>query len=92
MDILSLLGMNIHDEKITAKEDDASSPYDRSYKAFLRTAHGVTPRLEKVELPAEKKAYEYAQVYFGMINPYLPILHKANFISLVRHIHAYEPP
>lgn len=83
MDILSLLGMNIHDKEMTHEEADAANHYDRSYKAFLNTAHCVSPKLEKVELPAEKDAFEYAAVFFSMINPYLPILHKSNFMTLV---------
>ena len=84
MDILSLLGMNIHDREMSPEEVDTASAYDRTYKSFLQTAHGISQKLEKVELPDEKQAAEYVEVFFTMINPYLPILHKGNFMTLVR--------
>lgn len=86
MDILSILGMNIHDEEMTAAEVETASPYDRTYKAFLQTAHGVSPRIPKVELPSREDGFRYAEIYFSMVNPYLPILHKSTFMTLVCNI------
>ena len=90
MDILSLLGMNIHEREMSPEEVDTATCYDRTYKAFLQTAHGISPKLEKVELPSEKDAAQYVEVFFSMINPYLPIVHKGNFMTLVRIISSLQ--
>ena len=92
MDILSLLGMNIHDGELTPTEVDPASPYDRTYKAFLQTAHGVSPKLNKVDLQSREDANTYTAIFFGMLNPYLPILHKSNFETLVCNFCVHLPP
>lgn len=57
--------------------------YNKSYHAFIQTAFSAAPKREKVQLPARDEGLLYAQWYFRVINPYLPILHKPSFISLV---------
>ncbi len=57
--------------------------YNKSYHAFVQTAFSAVPKLKKVELPPRTEGLIYAQWYFRVINPYLPILHKFSFISLV---------
>lgn len=60
--------------------------YNKSYHAFVQTAFSAAPKLEKVELPPRDEGLEYAEWYFRLINPYLPILHKPSFVSLVRRL------
>lgn len=57
--------------------------YNKSYQAFLQSAFGVNPRMEKVDLPSRTEGLTYAQWYFRVINPYCPILHKPTFMRLV---------
>lgn len=83
MDILSILGMHIHDEERMPGDVETASPYDRSYKAFLQTAHGISPKIEKMELPSWEDGLKYTNYFFNYINPYLPVLHRSNFMILV---------
>lgn len=88
---LSILGMEIDITDFTSldmDEPDPNSPhpslYNKSYQAFLQTSLGVNPKLDKVKLPERDEGITYAQWFFRVINPYLPILHKGNFMALVR--------
>jgi hypothetical protein len=58
--------------------------YNKSYRAFVQTAFGTSPRLSKVELPPKSEGLNYAQVYFRVTNPFLPIVHKPTFMATVR--------
>lgn len=82
-DILSILGMNINDVITSTSDAEVSAPFDKSYQSFLQTAHGVNPKLEKPALPERDDGLTYAQWYFKVIGPYLPVLHKASFMQLV---------
>ena len=57
--------------------------YNKSYRAFVQTAFGTSPKLNKVELPPRSEGMNYAHVYFRVINPYLPIVHKPSFMTTV---------
>ena len=59
--------------------------YNKSYRAFVQTAFGTSPKLAKVELPPKSEGLNYAQVYFRVTNPYLPILHKPSFMATVSY-------
>ena len=83
MDILSILGMHIHDEERTPGDVETASPYDRSHKAFLQTAHGISPKIEETELPSWEDGLKYTNYFFNYVNPYLPVLHRSNFMILV---------
>jgi hypothetical protein len=89
--VLSILGMEIDIADFTSQDVDEpdQSPhpnlYNKSYQAFLQTALGVNLKLDKVKLPERDEGITYAQWFFRAVNPYLPILHKGNFMALVCH-------
>lgn len=69
-------------------EPDSSNPgarpvYNKSYRAFVQTAFGTSPKLSKVELPPRSEGLNYAELYFRVTNCYLPILHKPSFLAMV---------
>ena len=78
-------------------EPDASTfgseyPLNKSYRAFVQTAYNAGPKPGKVELPPENEGRTYAEWYFRVINPYLPILHKPSFVAMVRSSHMFHGP
>jgi hypothetical protein len=90
---LSILGMEIDIADFESLDMDEPNPavfhpqlYNKSYQAFLQSALGVNPRIEKVDLPPREDGLTYAQWYFRVLNPYSPLLHKGTFIKLVRCI------
>jgi len=87
---LSILGMEIDIadfESLDMDEPDASvfhpQLYNKSYQAFLQSALNINPRIEKVDLPSREEGFTYADWYFRVINPYLPLLHKPTFFKSV---------
>jgi TolA-binding protein len=87
---LSILGMEIDIadfDSLDMDEPDATKShpqlYNKSYQAFLQSALNINPKIENVELPTRSEGLMYAQWYFRVINPYLPLLHKATFMKLV---------
>ena len=58
-------------------------PLNKSYRAFVLTAYNSGPRPAKVQLPPEKEGRTYAEWFFRVVNPYLPMLHKPSFLALV---------
>jgi len=61
----------------------AQPVYNKSYRAFVQTAFGTSLKLGKVELPPRSEGLNYAHVYFRVINPYLPIVHKPSLLATV---------
>jgi hypothetical protein len=87
---LSILGMEIDIADFDSVDMDEPDPsvfhpqlYNKSYQAFLQSALNINPRIEKVELPSREEGMTYAQWYFRVINPYVPLLHKPTFFKLV---------
>lgn len=88
---LNVLGMKIDLADYMSTDIDEPDPttlmktpvYNKSYHAFVHTAFGAHPQIGKVELPPEEEGRTYAQWYFRVVNPYLPILHRSSFFSLV---------
>ena len=88
---MSVLGMEI--DLADYMSADADEPdmsrtktqpvYNKSYRAFVQTAFGTSPKLNKVELPPRSEGMNYAHVYFRLTNPYLPIVHKPSFMTTV---------
>ena len=58
-------------------------PLNKSYHAFVRTAYSGNPKAQKVPLPPQDEGIMYSEWYFRMVNPYMPILHKPTFLSMV---------
>ena len=57
---------------------------NKSYHAFVQTAYSANPKPPKVPLPPRTEGLTYAQWYFRVVNPYMPILHRPTFLSTVR--------
>ncbi|KAK4187929.1 putative transcriptional activator protein [Podospora australis] len=64
--------------------------YNKSVMAMFQSTLNVNPALTNVELPSRHDAFTYAEWYFLMISPFLPILHKPSFIQLLTRI--YDEP
>ena len=62
----------------------AEYPLNKSYRAFVQTAYTAGPKPGKVQLPPEKEGRTYAEWFFRVINPHLPMLHKPSFFATVR--------
>lgn len=87
---LVILGMNIDIADFKSQDMDEPDPsvfhpqlYNKSYQAFLQSALNVNPRMEKVDLPPRDQGMTYAEWYFRVLNPYMPLLHKPSFMKLV---------
>lgn len=89
---MNVLGMEIDLADYMSADLDEPDPfhagtrpvYNKSYRAFVQTAFGTSPKLNKVELPPKSEGLNYAQVYFRVTNPFLPIVHKPSFMAMVR--------
>lgn len=88
---LSILGTTIDITSFDAPDMDEPPPgtpigsplYNKSVMAFLQSTLNINPPLGNVELPSRHDALTYAEWYFLMISPFLPILHKPSFDQLV---------
>ncbi|KAH0562847.1 hypothetical protein GP486_002534 [Trichoglossum hirsutum] len=94
---LSVLGMEIDIADFTSPDlDEPFSPptgidvYNKSYGSFLQSAFNVSPKMTKTALPARHNGLTYAEWYFRVINPYVPILHKPTFMTMLTKI--YDDP
>lgn len=91
---MNVLGMEIDLADYMSEDLDepdfsqiAAQPvYNKSYRAFVQTAFGANPKLDKVELPPRSEGFNYAWVFFRCVNPYLPIIHQPSFINTVRSL------
>ena len=96
---MSVLGMEDLADYMSADVDEpdvartkTQPVYNKSYRAFVQTAFGTSPKLNKVELPPRSEGMNYAHVYFRVTNPYLPIVHKPSFMTTVsQRILLYNP-
>ncbi|KAL9101868.1 MAG: hypothetical protein Q9163_002913 [Psora crenata] len=92
---MNVLGMEIDLADYMSDDLDEPDPsqepvYNKSYRAFVQTAFGVSPKLNKVQLPPRSEGMNYADVYFRITNPYAPVIHKPTFIKLLSHV--YDDP
>ncbi|CAD6571612.1 MAG: hypothetical protein ASARMPRED_004654 [Alectoria sarmentosa] len=96
---MSVLGMEIDLADYMSADLDEPDPtpagtrppvYNKSYRAFVQTAFGTSPKLSKVELPPKSEGITYAHVYFRVTNPYLPVIHKPSFMATLTRI--YDDP
>ncbi|KAL2129434.1 hypothetical protein VTI74DRAFT_7808 [Chaetomium olivicolor] len=92
---LSILGTTIDLTSFDAPDMDEPPPgtpigsplYNKSVMAFLQSTLNINPPLANVDLPSKQDAFTYAEWYFLMISPFLPILHKPSFIQLLTRIY-----
>ena len=61
----------------------AAYPLNKSYRAFVQTAYNSGPKPGKVQLPPEKEGRTYAEWFFRVVCPYVPMLHKPSFLATV---------
>lgn len=88
---LNVLGVEIDLADYMSSDLDEPDPssflknpiYNKSYYAFIHTAFSGKLNIEKPELPPRDEGLTYAQWYFRVINPYLPLLHNPTFMSTV---------
>ena len=89
---MNVLGIEIDIADYTSPDLDEPDPsrgqpvYNKSYRAFIQTAFGASPKLSKVELPPRKQGMEQAEIFFKGIHPFLPILHRPTFMKTVSAI------
>lgn len=95
--VLSILGMEIDIADFDSEDMDEPSNqtfhpqlYNKSYQSFLQSALGVNSKLDKVDLPPRADGFTYAEWYFRVLNPFLPILHKPSFFKLLTQM--YDEP
>jgi hypothetical protein len=87
---LSILGSTIDIGSFDAPDTDEPSPgaqarsplYNKSVQAFMQSCTNVNPQLH-VDYPPRADAFTYAEWYFLMIYPFVPILHKPTFMNIV---------
>jgi len=90
---MNVLGMEIDLADYMSADVDEPDPslagtqpvYNKSYRAFVQTAFGMSPKLRQVELPPRSEGMDYTDEYFRAVNPYLPIVHKPSFMATVSH-------
>ncbi len=80
---LSLFGMDIDlADFVSADWDETCAP--GSYQQCLAHAMNRLPKPEKPSLPASHVECEtFALWYFRSVNPFLPAIHKADFMATV---------
>ena len=87
---LSILGSTIDLGSFEAPDMDEPAPgvqaksplYNKSVQAFLQSCTNINPQLH-VEYPPRDSAFTYAEWYFLMLYPFLPVLHKPTFMNIV---------
>ncbi|KAI0127113.1 hypothetical protein BJ170DRAFT_596672 [Xylariales sp. AK1849] len=94
---LSILGSTIDIGSYDAPDMDEPAPgtqarsalYNKSVQAFMQSCTNVNPQLH-VEYPPRADAFTYAEWYFLMLYPFLPVLHKPSFMNLLARL--YDDP
>jgi hypothetical protein len=87
---LSILGSTIDIGSFEAPDMDEPGPgaqarsplYNKSVQAFMQSCTNVNPQLH-VDYPPRTDAFTYAEWYFLMIYPFIPVLHKPTFMAMV---------
>ena len=72
------------DDEFEQLPDFHNPVYDRSYRSFIATTHGLQPRLHNVKLPSRQQAFNYALQQLHTMGAFVPVLHKTSFTELVR--------
>lgn len=88
---LNILGWELDIANFTEEKDeefeklpDPDNPvYDRSYRSFVATAHGLQPKLQNVKLPSRQQAFNYALQQLHTLGAFVPVLHKPSLTELV---------
>lgn len=97
---LSILGTTIDIMSFDAPDMDepprgtpiGSPLYNKSVMAFHQSTLNINPPPANVDLPSRQDAFTYSEWYFLMAHPFLPMLHKPTFLSLVSRRLLTSPP
>lgn len=95
---LSILGSTIDIGSFDAPDMDEPAPgtqarsplYNKSVQAFLQSCTNINPQLH-VDYPPRADAFTYAEWYFLMLYPFLPVLHKPTFMDTVSGTYLGHP-
>ena len=81
----NLVDVNDPDVAEPDRVPDMNAPpvYNKSLRSTLRSIYHLHPRPE-VAIPIFDITSKYCQWYFIMVHPFLPIIHKPTFLSLVK--------
>lgn len=88
---LSLFGLTLDLADFLPPSDPVEDP--TSYHTFLRFAHGRAVIHERPALPAFAEFKSLADSYFRFVQPFVPILHRPDFMKLLSRVYhaSYEP-
>ena len=81
LDLASFTGGT--DSEFGALPDFDQPLYDRSYKSFIATTHGLQPKIPRPACPPREQAFHYATIFLHGHNAFMPILHGPTLINLV---------
>jgi hypothetical protein len=95
---LSILGTTIDMTSFDAPDMDEPAPgtapgsplYNKSLGALYKSLMGLNPKLDNIDLPSRQDAFDYSEWYFLMIHPFMPVLHKPSFYTLLQRIYDEE--
>lgn len=87
---LSILGATIDVTSFDCADIDEPTPsqqgsvplYNKSIRSLWQSVHRVNPP-PNVQLPPRSEGLQYAEWYFSIMGPFLPVLHKPTVINLV---------
>lgn len=96
---LNVLGMEINLADYMHADLDEPNPseyekkpmYNKSYYAFILTAFSAKPKPEEVRLPPREEAMKCVELFFKVVNTYLPVLHRPSFMKLVCRVGLLRP-
>lgn len=88
---LNVLGMEIDLADYMHADLDEPDPsdyekkpiYNKSYYAFILTAFSAKPKPQEIGLPPRAEGMKCVDLFFKIVNSYLPVLHKPSFMKLV---------
>lgn len=88
---LALFGTKIDLAEFMPGDNDPEA-MSMSYRTFLNHAYGRSHPF-RPELPPYDQCKMYAEWYFRSIQPFIPVLHKPDFMRLIDKIHneSYQP-
>ena len=83
---LSLFGMKLDLAEFLPPEDDPMSD-PLSYQTFLKYAFSQSAQVNKPNLPKHQNCTLLAEWFFKTVQPFIPIVHKPDFMKLLSRIH-----
>lgn len=84
LDIADLTGER--DDEFDELPSSRHPLFDRSYRSFIATSTGLQDKPQPPKLPTRQKAFGYALQYLHINSSFMPVVHIASFMDLVRNI------